>query len=366
MKITDVAQVTRPYRICVMRGDGIGPEIMDAALLVLNSISKVFGLKFSYVEVPAGDAALRDYGDALPQKSIEAFASSDACLKGPVGETIMDLNNKLRFGFDLYANLRPAKSYPGICPPALKPDIDLVVIRENSEGFYRALEAEVEPGIWTNTGVFTEKAARRIAELSFRLSRSRRRKSEQEKARKVTLATKTNIFRNTHGMYLRIFTELAESYHDIGFEHYYADALCAALVRQPEKFDIITSENLLADLLSDLAGQVAGGLGMTPGTNINYETKHAYFEPTHGSAPDIAGTGVANPIGQIRSAALMLEYLGFVHEDDRAVRAAEAVESAIESLLNSHDRSKFPRELGGEANTRAVARSVAALISSSK
>lgn len=105
---------------------------------------------------------------------------------------------------------------------------------------------------------------------------------------------------------------------------------------------------------------------MTPGTNINYETKHAYFEPTHGSAPDIAGTGVANPIGQIRSAALMLEYLGFVHEDDRAVRAAEAVESAIESLLNSHDRSKFPRELGGEANTRAVARSVAALISSSK
>jgi len=366
VKITDVAQVTRPYRICVMRGDGIGPEIMDAALLVLNSISKVFGLKFSYVEVPAGDAALRDYGDALPQKSIEAFASSDACLKGPVGETIMDLNNKLRFGFDLYANLRPAKSYPGICPPALKPDIDLVVIRENSEGFYRALEAEVEPGIWTNTGVFTEKAARRIAELSFRLSRSRRRKSEQEKARKVTLATKTNIFRNTHGMYLRIFTELAESYHDIGFEHYYADALCAALVRQPEKFDIITSENLLADLLSDLAGQVAGGLGMTPGTNINYETKHAYFEPTHGSAPDIAGTGVANPIGQIRSAALMLEYLGFVHEDDRAVRAAEAVESAIESLLNSHDRSKFPRELGGEANTRAVARSVAALISSSK
>ncbi len=325
------------YLICLMRGDGIGPEIIDPTLTVLESACKRFRIHMSYNEVPAGDSALREYGDALPAKSVEAFANSDACLKGPVGETVMVINTKLRFAFDLYANVRPAVSYPGICPPAIRPDIDLTVVRENSEGFYRALENEVIPGVWTSAGVFTEGAAKRIAEFSFRYAESERRR--RHKAPKLALATKANIFRKSHGMYLRIFEEVAKHHSSVKFEHYYADALCARLVREPEEFHVIVSENLLADLLSDLAGQVAGGLGMTPGTNINYETKHAYFEPTHGSAPDIAGKGIANPIGQIRSGALMLHYLSMVHEDQRLVEAAASIEAGIGILLNSSNRS---------------------------
>jgi len=332
-----------------MRGDGIGPEIVDATISLLDSIQERNHFKLHYTFVPAGDSALKEYGDPLPERSIEQFANSDACLKGPVGETIGDINQRLRFGFDLYANIRPARSYKGICPPALRPDIDLIVIRENSEGFYRAIESEVEPGIWTTMGVFTEKGARRLANFAFGYA------SRNRHMRKVTLATKANIFRKTHGLYLKTFQETARQFSNVNFEHLYADALCARLVRDPQNFDVIVSENLLADLLSDLAGQIAGGLGMTPGTNINYETKRAFFEPTHGSAPDIAGKGIANPIGQVRSAALMLEFLGFANHDTRLTEAATHFEKGIATLLNSPNKENLPIELGGTANTQRVA-----------
>jgi len=342
----------KTYSICVMRGDGIGPEIVDAAIGLLDSTQKRYGFSLQYTFVPAGDSALKQYGDPLPQRSLEEFAKSDACLKGPVGETIQDINQKLRFGFDLYANIRPAKSCPGISPPALRPDIDLTVIRENSEGFYRAIESEIEPGIWTTTGVFTEKGAKRIANFTFEYAKRKHRQA------KVTLATKANIFRKTHLQYLKTFQEMAQRFSDVKFEHIYADALCARLVKDPQNFDIIVSENLLADLLSDLAGQVAGGLGMTPGTNINFETRHAYFEPTHGSAPDIAGKNLANPIGQLRSAGLMLEYLGFINEDQKLTEASQAIEKAIEKLLNSRNKDTLPIEVGGKANSQTVTKTV--------
>src|SRR5208283_4594308 len=175
-----------------MRGDGVGPEIFDATMLVLNTVCDRFKIVLDYIDVLAGDLALRKLGVSLPKSSLEAFATSDACLKGPVGETVMDINVALRFGFDLYANLRPAKSFPSICPPALRPDIDLVVIRENSEGFYKAIENQIQPGVWTCTGVFTEKAANRIAEFSFRYLMKRK----PELDRSLVLATKANIFRS--------------------------------------------------------------------------------------------------------------------------------------------------------------------------
>jgi isocitrate/isopropylmalate dehydrogenase len=225
----------------------------------------------------------------------------------------------------------------------------LTIIRENSEGFYRAIESEIEPGIWTTTGVFTERGAKRIANFTFQYARRKHPKA------KVTLATKANIFRKTHAMYLKTFQETAQQYSDVNFEHLYADALCARLVKEPQNFDVIVSENLLADLISDLAGQIAGGLGMMPGTNINYETKHAYFEPTHGSAPDIAGRNIANPIGQIRSAALMFEYLGFINQDHRLTEAAVSIEKGIGNLLNSSNRENLPIEVGGKADTLRVA-----------
>ena len=339
-----------------MRGDGIGGEIVDATISLLESIQERNNFKLHYTFVPAGDSALEEFGDPLPRESVEEFANSDACLKGPVGETIGDINQRLRFGFDLYANIRPARSYKGICPPALRPDIDLIVIRENSEGFYRAIETEVEPGIWTTTGVFTEKGARRLAKLAFSYA------SRDYRKKKVTLATKANIFRKTHGLYLKAFQETAQHFTGVTFEHLYADALCARLVRDPQNFDVIVSENLLADLISDLAGQIAGGLGMTPGTNINYETKHAFFEPTHGSAPDIAGKHIANPIGQIRSAALMLDFLDFVNHDTRLAQSAMCIEKGIASLLNSPNKEALPIELGGAANTQRVAQSISELL----
>lgn len=236
----------------------------------------------------------------------------------------------------------------------------MIIIRENSEGFYRAIENEIEPGVWTAGGVFTAKGARRIAELSFVIAKTRLRHHTKEAA--VALATKANIFRKTHGLYLHAFRELAGKHPDVKFEHFYADAMCARLVREPERYDVIVSENLLGDLISDLAGQVAGGLGMTPGTNINYQTRHAYFEPTHGSAPDIVGRNLANPIGQIRAGALMLEYLASAYGDPNVGRAAECIESAVGKLLNSTKRSILPRELGGNADSAAVAREVASLL----
>lgn len=349
----------KSYSVCLMRGDGIGPEIFDSALHVLDSALGKYKIHVEYREVPAGDSALRQYGDPLPRRSVEAFAESDACLKGPVGETVMDINTKLRFSFDLYANIRPAKSYSAICPLALRPDIDVIVIREAAEGFYRAIENEVVLGIWTCTGIFTETAARRIAEFSFRYLTAKKR----EKSATLALATKANIFRKTHGMYWRVFQEVSRDYPQIRFEHYYADALCARLVREPHKFDMIVSENLLADLLSDLVGQVAGGLGMILGTNINYETKRAYFEPIHGCAPDIVGKGIANPIGLIRAGGLMLEYLGMVYDDPKLTEASLCMESAVETLLSSNDKSILPFEIGGRAHASKVAESLASIIS---
>ncbi len=353
----------RKYKICLIRGDGIGPEIIDSTLSVLEELGERLGFELEYIEVPGGDASLREFGSALPDSSVEAFASTDACLKGPVGETVSIINNKLRFGFDLYANIRPARSYPAICPPALRPDIDLVVIRENSEGFYRALENEISSGTWTTTGVFTERAAEIIARLSFTYAKGRSRsKKKTERAPSVTLATKANIFPKTHGLYLHQFERISKEFPDIRFRHFYADALCAMLVREPHKFDVIVSENLIADLLSDLAGQIAGGLGMTPGTNINYENRHAYFEPTHGSAPDIAGSGTANPIGQIRSGLMMLDYLGMVHDDQKIREGALLGENAIGKLLSTSDRSKLPIEIGGQAGSTMVGKTIVSLL----
>src|SRR2546425_11701682 len=163
----------KKYSVVGMDGDGIGPEVVHEALRVLDAAAEKFHFRLDYRHVPAGDASLRQFGDALPEKSVEAFASSDACLKGPVGESVRTINDKLRFGFDLYANLRPARSYPGICPPALRPNIDMTVIRENSEGFYRGLESRLTPDLATTTGVFSPRGAQRIAEFTLDTPRAR-------------------------------------------------------------------------------------------------------------------------------------------------------------------------------------------------
>lgn len=342
----------KTYEICEIPGDGIGPEIISAAKEVLQSIQDASGFKLRYHLAPCGDRVKQETGTAIPNESIETFKKCDAALKGPVGENVRDFVVGFRQVFDLYANVRPAISYPSICPPALKPDINLVIIRENSEGLYKSIENEIVDGVWTATGVYTVRASERIARYSFDYAKKRLEKGIGKG--EVVVATKKNIFRRSHGMFYDAFERISHNYPEIKFNHYYADAVCAYLVRKPQDFDVITSENLLADLLSDLAGEVAGGLGMTAGTNINPETKMGLFEPTHGCAPDIVGTGKANPIGQIRSAALMLEFLGTVHDDVKCLRASALIEKAIQQLLMNEEKENLPFELGGKSNTSSI------------
>jgi 3-isopropylmalate dehydrogenase len=359
--VKEMITVTKKtYEICEIPGDGIGPEIVSAAIEVLKAVQAALGFQLRYHLAPCGDKVEKETGRAVPEKSIETFRKCDATLKGPIGETVRDFVVGFRQKFDLYTDVRPAISYPSICPPALRPDINLVVLRENSEGLYKSIEKEVAEGVWTATGVYTLKGSERFARFSFEYAK--KRLDEGIGKGYLVIATKKNIFRKTHGMFYEAFEKASDSYPEIRFEHCYADAMCAYLVRKPQDFDVIVSENLLADLLSDLAGEVAGGLGMTAGTNTNPETKMGMFEPTHGSAPDIAGTGKANPIGQIRSAALMLEFIGAVHNDQRCAKASMLVEKAIEHLFTKEEKKNFPIELGGQSKTESVGSRIAGYI----
>lgn len=351
---------SKTYEICEIPGDGIGPEIMDAAKAVVSTIEEVYNLKIKYRLAPCGDSVKEEKGLAVPEESIEIFQECDAGLKGPVGESVRDLFLAFRKRFGLYVNIRPAISYPNICPPALRPDINLVVIRENSEGIYRAMENEVVPGIWTVTGIYTKETCDRIARFSFDYAMKRLKTGIGKGI--VACAHKANIIRHSHGMFFKAFEDISSEYPEIRFENYYADALCAHLVRRSHEFDTIVSTNLLADLISDLAGQIAGGLGMTAGTNMNPERKIGLFEPTHGSAPDIAGTGKANPIGMIRSIALMFEFLGDAYSDKRCSEASMTIEKSIEYMLTKEKREKFPMELGGKLNCSQVGECIAEYI----
>lgn len=350
------------YKIAIIEGDGIGPDIVNEAKKVLELLQKRFEFQLEYTDAPMGDQVKEDTGEPVPEKSLEIFLKSDAALKGPVGETTRDLVQALRFNLDLYANVRPAKSYSSISPPALRPDIDLVVIRENTEGLYRSLENEIIPGVWTTAGVYTENACERVSRFSFDLAKSRLRKGGKGE---VVLAHKANIFRKTHGMFRNIFRKVSKDYPDIKCRDLYADAVCALLVKEPQKFDIILAENLIADLLSDLAGQIAGGLGMTAATNFNIEKRIGYFEPTHGCAYDIAGTNKANPIGQISSAGLMLDFLGTYHQDKRLTEAAQAIEVSVAKYLTQSKNEELPIELGGKADTETVGKIIAKIASTS-
>lgn len=348
------------YEICEIPGDGIGPEIMNAAKKVISAIEEVYNLKVKYRLAPCGDKVKAEVGTAVPEESIKIFKTCDAGLKGPVGESVRDLVVAFRQRFRLYVNIRPAISYRNICPPALRPDINLVVIRENSEGMYRSIENEVIPGVWTVTGVYTKEICDRLARFTFEYA-MRRLKTGKGKGR-VACVHKANIFRRSHKMFYKTFEEISSEYPEILLENYYADAACAHLVKRPQEFDVIVSPNLLADLLSDLTGQIAGGLGMTAGTNINPEKKMGLFEPTHGAAFDIAGTGKANPIGMIRSVSLMFEFLGEIYNDEKCLDASIAIEKSIEHMLTKEKKNMLPLELGGKLSCGQVGERLASYI----
>lgn len=321
------------YRILVLPGDGIGPEIVDATLEVLETLLTVCGsFDLSFKTFEAGATLFRKKGTALTEDALDAFKSSHAALKGPVG--LPDVRREdgteagllggiLRGGFGLYANVRPIKLLPGVPSPlsGVGPGgLDYVMVRENTEGLYlsRGLGLVTEQAA-TDTLLLTARGCERICRFAFKVATSKETGAPEDGRRRVTLVEKSNVLRS-FAFFRRIFLEVAREFPEMEAETLYVDAAAAALVSRPWHFQVIVTENLFGDILSDLGGATVGGLGFCPSANIGEH--HAYFEPIHGSAPDIAGKNMANPTAQILSACMMLDYLG---EKTSAKRLMEAV-----------------------------------------
>jgi len=333
------------YKISLIKGDGIGPELTEATLAVLNSAQAKFGLKLDIIEAEAGDACLQKRGAALPEDTVEKIKASHACLKGPVGETAADVIVKLRLMFDLYANLRPIKSYPN--SGAMRPDIDMYFARENTEDLYKGLEFSLGDTT-VALRVITRKNTERIAKKGFEIARRRNGK------KKVTAIHKANVMRVTDGLFASVCREVAKQYPDIAFNELYVDAASMRLIKEPQEFDVLVTPNLFGDILSDEAAQLVGGLGMAPGANIG--DNFALFEPIHGSAPNRAGKQTANPISMILAAKMMLDWLGERHDDAKCLKAANAIESGVIEALQS--RQTVP-DCGGNLTTIGMAKAIA-------
>ena len=327
-----------PHRITLIPGDGIGPEVAEATKDVLAAT----GVSLVWDEQDAGLAAIEKTGDALPKETIESCISNGVALKGPtttpVGGGHTSANVRLRRELDLYASVRPTKTIPGVDTPYK--DVDLVVFRENTEGLYSGLENRVADGVVLSIKVVTAQATDRIARAAFEYAVKNGRKS-------VTAVHKANIMKLGDGLFLERVNMVAKEYPQITYNEVIIDALCMRLVREPQNFDVLLMENLYGDIVSDLCSGLVGGLGVVPGSNIGEET--AVFEAVHGSAPDIAGKGVANPLGLIKSAVLMLEHIG-------ELSASERLANAIDEAMTSGEA--LTADLGGTANTADVAAAI--------
>ena len=319
------------YRIILIPGDGIGPEVTGAARRVVDAA----GLDIVWEEHLAGQTALEKLGTPLPEATLTAVRSADATLKGPTatpsGTGFRSVNVELRQKLQLYANYRPARSLPGV--PTRYDDVDVIVVRENTEGLYSGLEHEVVPGVVESLRIVTEAASERIARFAFETARRQGRK-------KVTCVHKANILKLSDGLFLRTCRRVAESFPDIKFDDSIIDAAAMKLVLNPHSFDIMVMENLFGDILSDLTAGLVGGLGLTPSANVG--DRVAVFEAVHGTAPDIAGKGVANPTAVILSGVLMLRYLG-----EKA--AADQIENAVHNVF-ALGKTRTG-DLGGTATT---------------
>jgi 3-isopropylmalate dehydrogenase len=325
------------YKISLITGDGIGPELSESVLSVLNTIHDKLDLKFDVTKLSAGDKALSETGKALPDETVTAIKQSDACMKAPVGESAADVIVVLRRMLDLYANIRPAKSYPHM--PALRDDIDMVIVRENTEDLYTGKEFSLGNSS-VALRIISEAASKRIARYAFETA------TQRNSMKKVTCVHKSNVMRITDGMFAKACTDISKDYPDIAFEEMYVDACAMNLIRQPEKFDVVVTTNLFGDILSDESSQVVGGLGMAPAANIG--DNFALFEPVHGAAFDIAGQNIANPSSFLLSIKMMLDWLGKKHNDSKCIEVGAKLESTIFDLVKSGVKTK---DIGGTSST---------------
>ena len=325
---------TSSMQIVLIEGDGIGPEVTAAACRVVEAT----GVLIDWVRTPAGLHAAEQLGDPLPEETLEVIRRYRVALKGPcttpVGKGFRSINVRLRQGLDLYASVRPVKTLPGIQTPYRH--VDLVVVRENTEGLYAGLEHEVVPGVIESVRLITRPAAERIVRFAFELARTSGR-------RLVTFCHKADVMRLSDGLFLECARAVADEFPFINFDEKPIDNVCLELATEPSRFDVLVMENLFGDVISDLCAGLVGGLGLVPGANLG--NRYAVFEAVHGSAPDIAGKGLANPIAVVRSAAMMLEHVG--HRP-----AAERIERAVIRTLEK--RVGLTRDLGGDGTTATI------------
>jgi len=333
------------YKIALISGDGIGPELTEATLKILDAVQQKFDVCLNITKVAAGDACYEKRGVALPEDTIEVINSSHACLKGPVGETAADVVVKLRIMFDLYANIRPIKAYPSI--PTLRPDIDMVFVRENTEDVYRGIEFAVDDTAIC-LRIITRKGSERIAQKAFQVARRRNKK------KLVTAIHKANVMKVSCGLFAKVSREVAQQYPDITFNEQYVDAASMRLIKEPQKFDVLLITNMFGDILSDEAAQLIGGLGMAPGANIGDD--FAMFEPIHGSAPTRVGKHTANPCSMILASRMMLDWLSEQYNDQECLMAAQSIEDAVTETLR---KGITIPDFGGSAKTLEMADAMA-------
>jgi len=323
------------YKIAVIPGDGIGKEVMEATINILEA-SK---LEFEYTFANAGDEYAEKTGIPLPEETINIVKQSQACLFGAAGESAADVIVKLRRELDLYVNLRPVKSYPGT--KCLYNDIDFVIVRENTEGLYSGIEEYTKDGA-TAVRVITNKASERICRFAFEYA-------ERTDRKKVTAVHKANVLKKTNGIFKDNFYQVAEEFNGVESDDKYVDATAMFFITKPDMFNVIVTTNLFGDILSDEGAGLVGGLGLIPSANIG--ENYGLFEPVHGSAPRLAGKGVANPSAMVLSAVMMLDYLNESEE-------ARKLEKALIKVLS--DGKIVTNDLGGNASTMEMAAEIRA------
>tara|TARA_B100000029_G_scaffold92697_1_gene82656 strand:+ start:1349 stop:2365 length:1017 start_codon:yes stop_codon:yes gene_type:complete len=332
------------YNISLITGDGIGPELSESAISVLETIHDKLDVKTEIISLEAGDIALKKYSKALPDETFQSIKKSDACLKAPVGESAADVIVVLRRNLDLYANIRPAKSYPNT--PSLRNDIDLVIVRENTEDLYTGQEFMIDDSA-VALRVISEKASKRIARHAFQTAIQRNQK------KRVTCVHKSNVMRITDGLFAASCESIANEFSNVEFDQMYVDACSMNLIRQPQDFDVIVTTNLFGDILSDESSQVVGGLGMAPAANLGDD--FGLFEPVHGAAFDIAGKNIANPTSFILSIKMMLEWLGNKNNDQNSIFASQTLERTVLEVIESGITTK---DVGGNMSTREFTKEI--------
>lgn len=337
--------------IPVIAGDGIGPEITAAVLRVVEAAVGKTGVKLEWISVAAGLSALEEGSELIPQRTMDEISRCGVALKGPcttpVGEGFTSINVRLRKAFNLYAAVRPVRSMPGV--ETRYKDVDLIIIRENTEGLYSGVENEVTPGVVMSMKVASKAACQRIATWAFRFANRRERK-------KITVLHKANIMKLTDGLFLKCASDVhAIDYPNLAFESTIIDAGCMKLVQDPSQFDVLLLENLYGDVISDLCAGLVGGLGVVPGANIGEDL--SIFEAVHGSAPDIAGRNIANPLALLMSSVMMLNYLAETRQVTALADSAELIRKAYDACLIDGDKT---RDLGGELGTSEFADAVIA------